>query len=268
MEEELIEILNKTHTNYIPNVLNNNQIEKIYQLFKNNVEFEPIDDYEHLYIGLYYKIIKNDNYGSKKYFFAAAEKGNDIAMLNVALNRAFDLSIVRYGYIPIQSDAERRKEYYLMSIEKGNIDAIFYLGRFCDGRGDDKEAVKYYLMAVEKGDGRPLKELVRENLFEYINDRYIFFKLCVQYQNYLKAEDIYKIIIKINTNKLSEQQKHEFIKLITEIKQETDDIPFIIKSYINLIKYNLDIMKLHFDYSLNGLGYEDAKKDFISEISL
>lgn len=67
---------------------------------------------------------------------------------------------------------------------------------------------------------------------------------------------------------LDEKQKNEVIDLISQIKiKDSVKMPFLLESYTKMIKYNLDMMKLHFEYTVNGLGYEDAKKDFILKVS-
>ena len=45
--------------------------------------------------------------------------------------------------------------------------------------------------------------------------------------------------------------------------EETDDLCLALKLLLNCLKNQMTIFELHFDYSMNGKGYDDAKKDFI-----
>ena len=90
---------------------------------------------------------------------------------------------------------------------------------------------KYYLMAIEKGDLMVIDELIRyyiDNLNEKIYDEYFL--------NFINIEN------EELQNKLPENFK--FIK--------------------NLYNEKIDLIELHFKYSLDGKGFEEAKKDFIN----
>jgi Flp pilus assembly protein TadD len=55
-----------------------------------------------------------------------------------------------YFYTDLQKEKEAEK-YYLLAIEKGDINAIYNLGRLYQNQGKEKEAEKYYLLAIENG---------------------------------------------------------------------------------------------------------------------
>lgn len=48
----------------------------------------------------------------------------------------------------------------------------------------------------------------------------------------------------------------------------SDNCNPIIKAYYNLLKNQIDLIKLHFEYLENGKGYGEAKEDFIKKISV
>lgn len=157
-----------------------------------------------------------------------------------------------------------------MALNKDYFDIIPLL-EDCD-EYNIETIMKYYLIYAKKGNIKSLKQIIKSvchttNIIHNV-DIFSIFKLCIKYQHELDLNYINNLMKELWTSKLNEEQRMEFIELIHKIKIEDDtNVPFLLKSFINLITYNLDVMKLHFDYTLNGLGYEDAKKDFISKIT-
>src|SRR5207253_281200 len=100
------------------------------------------------------------------------------------------------------------------------------------------------------------------------------FEICIQYYEIFEKEfnNERKYLLNIinyiwSSKDLSDEQFKKFIEIIIKIKINDEELCKSLKSYLKLINYNLDLMKLHFDYTLNGLGYEDAKKEFILQIT-
>jgi hypothetical protein len=48
--------------------------------------------------------------------------------------------------------------------------------------------------------------------------------------------------------------------------KDENDIYLVIKILAETIKYKISIAKLHFEYSLEGKGFEEAKNDFYNKI--
>ena len=46
----------------------------------------------------------------------------------------------------------------------------------------------------------------------------------------------------------------------------TIQIPPLFKLFKNQLEEKVDLMKLHFDYTMNGKGFADAKNDFFNRI--
>ena len=107
MEEELIKIFNEYNITYIQ--MNDDMINKIYNLFKNDIFYNPENGDEYKFLGLYYENIKKDYEKAEKYYLMAIEKGNVDAMNNLGIY-----------YYNIKKDYEKAEKYYLMAIEKGN----------------------------------------------------------------------------------------------------------------------------------------------------
>src|SRR5438128_171944 len=106
MEEELINFF-KNHKYGYPKS-NIDSIEKIYNLFINNILFDPKTGNEFHFMGLYYAI--NENYDKmKECYLIAIEKENIISM--IALGSYYQIRIKNY---------DKMKKYYLMAIDKEN----------------------------------------------------------------------------------------------------------------------------------------------------
>ena len=60
----------------------------------------------------------------------------------------------------IDSNWKLMIKYYLMAIEKGNLDAMYNLGRYYDAIENNYDLMKkYYLMAIDKGDSWAMNNL-------------------------------------------------------------------------------------------------------------
>ncbi len=84
-----------------------------------------------------------------KQYSIAIEKGNSVAMSNLALL-----------YKNEKKDIDKAEKYYLMAIEKGNSDSMFNLALlYQNEKRDIDKAEKYYLMAIEKGHSMAMNNL-------------------------------------------------------------------------------------------------------------
>ena len=85
----------------------------------------------------------------KKYYLMAIEKGNSVAMNNLAIY-----------YKEIEKDYDNMKKYYLMAIDKDNSNAMYNLGDYYEEIEKNYDNMKkYYLMAIEKGDSNAMNNL-------------------------------------------------------------------------------------------------------------
>ena len=69
---------------------------------------------------------------------------------------------------------------------------------------------------------------------------------------------------------MSEKNSNDDEKIIVNMLIETDFEDNELSSGLKLLKksltYKLEIYDLHFKYTLNGLGFDEAKNDFIERI--
>src|ERR1700722_14141110 len=82
MENELVEIFKKNLIQYNPEHLNEKNIEKIYNLFKNNILYDPVDNNECYYLAQYY-FINHDLVKSIENYYEAAKNGHGISLKKV-----------------------------------------------------------------------------------------------------------------------------------------------------------------------------------------
>ena len=102
---DLIDILKKYNLTYSP-IDNNESLIKIYNLFDQNIIFEPKTSCELLYLAKYHNHITK-NYGEmEKYYLMAIEKGNTEAMRNFSIYHK-----------TITKDYNQMAKYYLMSVQ-------------------------------------------------------------------------------------------------------------------------------------------------------
>jgi tetratricopeptide (TPR) repeat protein len=207
-------------------------------------------------LGNYYCDVKKNYDKMKKYYLMAVEKGDSSAMNNLG------------NYYNVKKNYDKMKKYYLMAIEKNHCNAAYNLGHYyhiVEINYDEME--KYYMEAIN-----------RNNLQAYclLRNYYLNHHLDLELlQLYIRVMDINifgvvrEIIIKrfnmIVGNKLLCGKKL-FLELVANfIFCENDDIHPLLKILQNIYNDQISLMDLHFKYTVNGIGFEDAKNDFINK---
>jgi len=245
MIEAIKKVLSEYNLTYIH--IEDASILNIYNLYVNNILFEPVTHCELLYMGVYYKTIKN-YIEMEKYYLMAIKKGNQDAMYNLAVY-----------YKNIKNYIEMEK-YYLMAIEKGNDKAMNNLAVYYEEIKNDIEMEKYYLMAIEKGNRDAMNNLA----YYYKNNQYELKLLNLYILKNHNRDEIITLFNKISSS-LDLNDKELFLKLLTEYQFEnTDKLCVLLALLVNTLKNNIDIIDLHFIYSIHGKGFEDAKHDYFN----
>jgi TPR repeat protein len=281
MEEQIINFINSKYQIYL-NINNEDSIKKIYDLLINTKIFEPINAIENHYLGWYYCII-NKNYDLvPKYYLMAIDLGNTISMVNLgnyylkidknndlakkyyfmAINNgdAYGCHHLAHYYQFTEKNYDLMKEYYLLGINKNFILSMYNLADYYQHREINYKLMKkYYLMAINKNNMKSLSNLI--NYYNYNNLPIKKLKVLIKYSEKKEIINHINYIAKIKLNK---KDKIKFINMI--INFEDNDISSIIKILIKTIKYKINIIRLHFEYSLEGKGFEEAKNDFNNKI--
>lgn len=240
--------------------------EKIYYLFLFNRQFEPRTGIEFLYYGVYHRGFKVDNDLAEKYYLLAVEKGNNIAMCNLAK--------LKYE----RDDNEAHEKYMCMAAETGYLDAIESISRLYRARQKFDLCIKYLLIGVEKNDLNSMLDL--GSIYERYKPDYKLMKLY-----YLKAYTIGKSIsglyglimyYKDKGQKLKCYKYYmmEALNFEQDIRQLKDDKTFIeqlfnkvltLKSINSELEQEVSLKQLRLDHSNfkpGKTGFQQAKMHF------
>jgi TPR repeat protein len=286
MEEFIQNYLESNNCKYIK-IGNHQIINHIYNLYKYGIDerdtFEKEDSIIDLYYGEYYKI-KKDYEQMKKYYLIAIGKGNDIAMNNLglhyyivkkdyeqmkknllmAIEKGNSNAMYNLGYYcqNIEKDYDQMKKYYLMAIEKGDCDAMLVLGyHYRNIEKDYDQMKKYYLMAIEKGHCNAMYHL--EQFYKDSNDTLGLLQLYIKIDDKAKISDI---LVNYCNQKIVDREINSILLQYLNCIDD-HDLPVIFKLFKQLFDNQIDLLEAHFKYSENGLGYEEAKQDFLKQLS-
>ena len=149
-----------------------------------------------------------------------------------------------------------------MAIKKGNDKAMNNLADYYEEIKNYIEMEKYYLMAIEKGNRDAMNNLA----YYYKNNQYELKLLNLYILKNHNRDEIITLFNKISSS-LDLNDKELFLKLLTEYQFEnTDKLCVLLALLVNTLKNNIDIMDLHFIYSIHGKGFEDAKRDYFDRL--
>ena len=227
-------------------------IEKDYDLMKKYylMAIELKNSYAMFWLGSYYEDIEDYDL-MKKYYLMAIELNNSGAMNNLGCY-----------YETIDKNYDLMKKYFLMAIELNDNTAMYNFGFYHEHIEKDYDLMKkYYLMAIELNNRDAMA-----NLRNYYIDNDMLLEeieLVMTYPKMIERKILIESISDIFMGNFIKDTK-KFIKLIMSFDfEETDNICSSLKLLINCLKSQMTIFELHFNYTLNGKGFEDAKNDFI-----
>lgn len=168
-----------------------------------------------------------------------------------------------------KEDYLNAEKYYLMAIDCNKCPiSMNNLGVIYEKQKNYLKAEKYYIMSIE----HEMDELVVDNLrlmYDKNNENIKLLDLFIKYQKNIPRQIIIDKIIELWNSTTSDLDinKH-LINLLSVFEFESDDkIPYFIRVFGNLLKQKIDTMKLHFEYNIEGKGFEEAKEDFIKLVS-
>lgn len=122
------------------NIDDETSIAKIHNLLINDFLFEPINEIEFFYMGVYYDCYnKKSIFCAEKYYLVAAEKGNVAAMNNLGC-----------FYENIKLNYPLAKKYYLMAIQNNCVTAMYNFALYHKNKEDNSILMqKYHMMAIK-----------------------------------------------------------------------------------------------------------------------
>jgi hypothetical protein len=194
----------------------------------------------------------------------AVEYGNSIAMNNLGYV---------YGQI---KDYDNMFKYYHMAIEHGSIFAINNLITYYEGIADNINLKKYYLLKMTFNKDEPRnspnsfspsfgKDEVPIKVFSYAKEDYEWFiEIYPSHKEYIRKypKELCDLIIHYLSTRTD-------ISELLDIILEIDCSENLCLSFIKrILMEKIDLMDLHFNYSIEGKGFNDAKQDFFNLLSL
>jgi TPR repeat protein len=233
-------------------------------------------------IGICYKNLK-DYENAKKYYLMAIENNSVLAMANLgryymnieknyelgikyclmAVDNNYDDAMCKLGryYIDIEKNYELGIKYMLMAIDKNNTDAMYNLAAYYFNNNNYELFEKYIYMAIKNNDKHAIKKIKK-----YYNHSKQHFKLLELYLNYENTRERHEIITMFNVimnEILTPEQNIKFLQYITSFEfNENDKLCSGLQLLINSLNEKLTLLDLHFNYTIEGKGYNDAKQDF------
>jgi len=116
-------------------------------------------------------------------------------------------------------------------------------------------------MAIEKGHRNAMYQL--EQFYKDNNDTLGLLQLYIKIDNKTKISDI--LVNYCNQKIIDREINSIFLQYLNCI--DDHDLPVIFKLFMQLFNNQIDLLEAHFKYSENGLGYEEAKQDFLKQLS-
>jgi TPR repeat protein len=138
-----------------------------------------------------------------RWFLSVAEIGDGDVLLNVA-----HLYNSTRGGIP--EDSVEATRWYRLAAEKGNEEALCFMGKMCEDSGDFSEAMDWYQLAAEKGNAGAMFNIgMMYNRSQGVvidpRELYFWFSLCSTYPlPELQANHVKKALQTLHTKLLPE----------------------------------------------------------------
>ena len=156
-----------------------------------------------------------------------------------------------------------------MAMEYDNHDAFCNLSKYYEDIQNHEKLIKYYMKFIEK---YPEQYII--SFVEYckrVLNVIAFTELCDKYYHIISmtiyADNIMKGIIYFVD---AEMITNELLDLIVrfDMSKCTIKIPYLFKIFTNQLREKVDLMELHFNYSMVGKGFAEAKNNFFDKIRL
>jgi hypothetical protein len=236
-KNRLIKILSEL--NYTYDEPKNDILDKLYDLYKNNIIDEECTDGDYITYKAYYfyAILKNSKL-AKKYFKDAVEKENTHGM---------------HGLAMLYKDSENTNKmikYLKMAIEKNDMVAVIdYGNHLLFEENNLRKAMKYYNIAKKNNYFRIYYELA----YYYYEFKFNYYKckenMILFLQTFTKDNEVY-----LNFNKLRDTVFQKLVTLILVHEYEDD---------INFLKPLADILNINIDVTINQYKFKiDSRKQF------
>lgn len=179
----------------------------------------------------------------------------------------------------VMNDTEQVEKYYLMGAKKGLSDIMMQYAMLNKKRGNIILMKKYAAMAFEYGTIETMPQLLhyysecwdsrwpdankcQEILDLYLNNKIV--QASVKRSCLIQTINNYSML-----NNCDTEMKHKFMNFLIEFEfKESDKLNMSIALLISTAKSKISLIKLHYEHTINGKGYNEAKEDFINRCML
>jgi len=199
-------------------------------------------------LGFYYYEIK-DYPNMIKYYLMGVAKGHHGSMNNLGL------------YYDNIKDYLSMMKYYLMAIDKGSPEAMFNLGLYYRKIKDYPNMEKYYLMAVSHG-----CQDSKNSLSKYYYKHKMYEQLVYLYSSNNQEDKVQLFnALDLYLSQITQDVIHnKVIKIICELDLTGIKCSLGLRLLHNTLKEKIDTIDLHYNYSPDSKGCEQAKEDFMT----
>jgi len=205
-------------------------------------------------LAVYHEQITKNYVEVEKYYLMGIEKGSVVAMNNLAIYH----EEITKNYVEVE-------KYYLMGIEKGSVVAMSNLALYHEEITKNYvEVEKYYLMAIEKGYNTATKNLI--NYYKKNNMELKLLRFYINNHTIIERGTIIKLFNTLSSASSDSINKDIFLELLMDFEfRDEDKLSISLELLLSTLKNDVDVMNLHFIYTMNGKGFEDAKKDYFNK---
>jgi hypothetical protein len=116
-------------------------------------------------------------------------------------------------------------------------------------------------MAIEKGYRDSMYEL--EQFYKNNNNTLELLLLYIKIDDKTKISDI---LVNYCNQKIVDREINSILLQYLNCIDD-HDLPVLFKLFKQLFNNQIDLLEAHFKYSENGLGYKEAKQDFLKQLS-
>lgn len=244
-------ILHKNGNTIVDHLLDNmdnDKINKLYELFTNDIIFDSHDPIVCYFLGFYHKC-DNENYKLSSKYYKISMKGGCIYGL---LGLAHTYSVT--------NKLDKMKKYYLIAIDKNSVEALYFFGKYYYDQQNYENMKKYLTIAVDMNCKYSINILV-----DYYTNIEINTKVVRMYNNILltnssnriilngidikrleaymnfpnmaRSNEIINIFNNIVTTKLSNKERIKFLQLVKEYTfDDTEDLHTSLQIILDILK--------------------------------
>ena len=241
-------------------------------------------------LGTYYKNDLKDEETAMKYFEMAIEKGklNSISIVikyydskkdykkvrkycKIGLNNDNSDAMNLYGsyYYSIKKNNKKAFKYYLMASDLGNVHGFCNVGlMYSVYIKDDVLMEKYCLKALQMGSKFDGNIIRLKTYYKSNNFHMKLLDLYINYEHMRTRKELIETFELLMTKSMTIDDEKQFMSHLSTFKfEESDNLTSGLKLLVGALTNNVSLLDLHFKYSMEGKGYDDAKNDFFGRCS-